>query len=586
MAKTTKVTDKDLGPLTRGDAKEPKKFVIEDKVVDVLDDYQAAWNYVSNSYHGLWDDCWAIYNNQRVKVGYESVSDYFVPITFSTVESILANVAGGKPKFMFMPTRPDQAKDTKVINALMDYYWDCNDMSLKVIPWIRDCILYGTGVLYVSWGANDKPDIKNIPLKDFFIDPTATRIENAAFAGYRYLTTKKDLQKAKVLDPETSEYVPMYKNLEDLEDTEPSHGEMTDKESKDLFMGSTLGKSAKKKQVECIYYVTPERLMVVANRRVLIRDEANPYYRKAEEGFPEVKGFLPFAVQRNYIDTSLFYAKGDVEVILDAQEMLNDTSNQKIDNISYVLNNMWALDPAYGHLKEQIESVPGGVITAPKGAIEPIDKPVVTGEADREILRIKEEIREATGADEVIKGVKADQRTTATEINAQISQAGQRFAMKLATLENEGFKQLATILFKMAQLFVTQEEAVRIVGPTGVEWETYDPTLYQGEYEPKVQLDATAKAEKEKRAAQYQNLYQVLLQNPMINQEELLKLLMEKVFDLDDDEASRLLVVPQIPAGPGMEGLIGPGGPQPGPVEEFSGEALAPVGPLPPQNLV
>lgn len=509
----------------------------------VLDDYRAAWDYTSGYYHSLWEDCWKLYNNQRVKIGYESVADTFVPLTFQSVEMILGAIAGGKPKFSYIPTNVTQTQDTKVLNALADYFWDLNDMSIKVIPWIRDSLLYGTGVLYVSWEI-DHPEVKNIPLKDFFVDPAATRLENARYAGYRYLTTKQDLKDAETLD-DNGEIKPLYKNLDQLTEF-ADKTQMTEKEQKDLYLGSTLGKDAKDKQVECIYYITHKRLIVVANRSVVIRDEPNPYYREASEGRQEIKGFYPFAVQRNYIDPALFYAKGDVEPIIGPQELLNDTANQKIDNISYVLDNMWALDPAYAHLKDEIESLPGGIITAPKGAIEPIDKPVVTQAADQEMARLKEVILDTTGAAELLP---QGGRMSATQVSYMSSLAKQRFSMKLVTLENEGFKQLADIIFKMSQIFVDQPMAVRVVGPSGVEWHAFERESYNGDYEPRVQLDATARAEKEARASKFQNLYQILLANPMVNQQELLKILMDKVFDLDDSESTQLLQVPP-PQGP------------------------------------
>src|SRR5690606_35706718 len=98
-----------------------------------------------------------------------------------------------------------------------------------------------------------------------------------------------------------------------------------------------------------------------------------------------------------------FYAKGDVAVIIDRQETLNDISNQKQDNITYVLNNMWQIDPQFSHLADQIESLPGAVFPIPRGALNPIEKTVVTQEGDAEMMRIKDEMRRATAADEVIQ---------------------------------------------------------------------------------------------------------------------------------------------------------------------------------------
>ena len=133
----------------------------------------------------------------------------------------------------------------------------------------------------------------------------------------------------------------------------------TDKSVKEKLMGTTL--SQDKSQVEILVYYTRKKKIVIANRDTLIYEGDNPYKREAskktvtnivdgiemttEVDIPEIKAFLPFAILRNYIDTSLFYAKGDVEVILPRQERLNDVSSQKSDNLTYTMNNMWQIDP-------------------------------------------------------------------------------------------------------------------------------------------------------------------------------------------------------------------------------------------------
>lgn len=81
------------------------------------------------------------------------------------------------------------------------------------------------------------------------------------------------------------------------------------------------------------------------------------------------------------------------------------------------------------------------------------------------MFRIKEEMRRATAADEVIQGVSQDKgRITATEIQAQMNQASRRFSTKLTNLEDEGYAQLGRIIFKMVQIFVDQKIAVRMAG--------------------------------------------------------------------------------------------------------------------------
>lgn len=537
-------------------------------VLSVIGDFDRARGYVQENYQTIWEDCFKAYNAIRTRRGYSGVADDFIPEVFSIVESLKAAIAGSKPKFKFMPLDEEQEQDTDVLNALVDYYWSCNNMTEKMLNWVGDMIIYGNGVFMVSW-ENDKPLIHHIPLSDFFVDPTATHINRpeergyAKFAGYRYLTSISQLKAKKMFDVDTGEMVSMYKNLNMVEDG--SLGDPDDKTRKEQLLGSTLGKDAAKHQVEIIEYYTAKKKIIIANRSVVIFDGENPFQReeKTTTGvalvdnnpvetktvIPAIQGFLPFAILRNYTDSNLFFARGDVEVLIPMQEALNDTSSQKRDNLAYALNNMWQIDPRFKHLAEQIESMPGAVFPIPKGALTPIEKQDVSPAADTEISRLTQAMRTASAADAAVQGVAQKfSRTTATEIAAQLNQASTRFTTKIQNLEDEGFAQLARIILKMVQIFVTKEIAVRIIGKTGATWKDYDPNKYTKEYDPRVILEATANAEAQQMASAVQVIAQYGMNNPLVNQEALLRKIFTSLLpDSPKDDIDELLTPPAPP---------------------------------------
>ena len=566
--------DKIAPELTEADKQQRRDDTVEqyesELVKLVNKDFKNARDYIKKFKQNTWDDAWSAYNGIRTKRGYDGIADDFIPETFTIVESIKANIAGGKPKFNFVPIREEQNQETEVINDLVDFYWDQNNMTEKVQDWVQDMLVYGNGIMMVSW-EGDMPHISNIPLRDFFVDPTATHMNRPGtpgypkYAGYRFLTTVEELKNRKIVDPDTGEMKLLYKNLDDI--GELNEDDPTDKTVKEKLLGSTL--PDKKGQVEVIVYYTRKKKIVIANRETLIYDGENPYKREKKTKsvtrlidnvemtsnveFPEIKGFLPFAILRNYVDTSLFYAKGDVEVILPRQERLNDISSQKSDNLTYVMNNMWQIDPQYKHLAEQIESFPGAVFPLPQGALTAIEKQSIGADADNEMFRIKEEMRRATAADEVIQGVSQDKgRVTATEIQAQMNQASQRFSTKLTNLEDEGYAQLGRIIFKMVQIFVDSPMAVKVVGADGSQWRDFDPEEYSGEYEPKVQLESTTKAIRAEEGQKYALIHQMFAQSPYVNQFEFTKLYLEAMLDMNADKLKKLVVDPQANPAPPM----------------------------------
>lgn len=538
----------------------------------VVSDFNSARKYVKEHYEGVWADCFKSYNSIRTNRGYAGTADEFVPETFSIVESLKASIAGAKPKFKFLPVTQDQEVDTEALNALAEFYWTQNNMTGKILNWVGDMIIYGNGVFYVTW-QDGKPLIQHIPLSDFFVDPTATHMNRpeepgyARYAGHRYLTGMENLKERKKVNLETGELESYYKNLDEIGNSAADDG--MDKDRKEQLIGSTLGKDALKQQIEIIEYFTRKKHVVIANRQVIILEEDNSNQRAAEEvteigildgeafeykrEIPEIQGFLPYAILRNYVDNSLFFARGDVEVILKVQEALNDTASQKRDNIDYALNNMWGIDPRFKHLASQMESAPGNVFPIPKGALYALEKQDMSNAADAEIMRLTQAMRTATAADAAVQGTSQKfSRTTATEVQAQLNQASMRFTTKVQNLEDEGFAQLARIIYKMIQIFVDKPLAVRQIGVKGINWLDYDPARYTGEYEPVVVLESTADREDAELTQAMQIAAQFSLNNPLVNQKEFLRRMYKTLFSehLTDDDIESMLDAPQPVMGP------------------------------------
>lgn len=521
-------------------------------LANVINDFNASWEYTQGSWHNRWRDNQALYNGNRVKRGYVGITDTFIPMAFSTVETLTSGLFGSKPKFGFLApeNKPDQKTD--ILNSLVDFYWDKDQWSLKIINTGRNMFKLGTAIDYFFW-ENDHPVMINVPIRDFFIDPTASSLQTARYCGRRFLTTIDKLKDFEIVDldaePDADGNYPMkpkYTNLDKIVPNSGSTGENTDKQEKDNLYGAVVS-DKNVKQVEVIEYWTEDRTVSVMNRAIVIEDSENYYKSKAKANGDEYPcGLLPFADARDYTDESLFYAKGEIDIIGDQNELLNDLTNQNIDAITFTLNPMYRLDPKYAHLMPEIESLPGAGIPAEQGGFEWLPFQAIPRNAFEERANIKNEIRETTASSEVIKGVSATGgRSTATEINAQVAGAGQRFSLKVTQIENGYFHQMSKIIFKMIQLYVTEPMMVRIVGKDGARWEQFDPSEFDGNYEPRVQLEASINNEKQQESADAKEMLGAFLNDPDINQQELKKLVLQRSFDLDPDEVELLIAQAQ-----------------------------------------
>lgn len=514
----------------------------DDLVEKVTKGWKASWDYRDSSYHTIWQDMNKLYNSERVYVGYNGISDTFVPMSNSTVETMVAATSGDKPEVVYFPTDPAQSPDTDILNALYAYYWDLDQWTLKSIGHNRNLFKIGSGVGYMYWNI-DHPCWRVIPLRDFFCDPAATILnyqEEADYMGFRFLSTVDSLQAEKIVDPETGELVAKYKNLDKL--GKYSSGDKTAKEEQDQFMGSTM--KDKDNQVEVICYYTLDEVIYVGNRKEVIYYGVNDFKQRQQFlGYENPTGMFPFFVDANQPDETQLYGTSVLQPIAKPQELLNDLTNQNIDAVTWALDPVMELDPMYQDYIPKIQNVPGAVYPFKPGSYQSVQKAPIQSSVFNERTNIKNEIRETTGVDEILKGVQAEQAATATAIKAQAATSGRRFDLLTVQLQSGGYYQQAKLTFQLIQHYVTQPTMLRIIGEAGAEWKKYDPQFFKGDYEPRVKLKSTLDNEKNLKMRDIKEMYSALLGSPFVNQQELTRLTVEKAYSLEPDEAQALVQV-------------------------------------------
>lgn len=529
------------------DKKTGLKTENDEFVAGIVADFDSSWNYTSGSYHDYWSKMLKLYNSERTLVGYRGTSDTFVPMSYSTIETMTAATSGDKPAVEFIPTKLGQSEETDVLNNLYSMYWDLDNWSNKDIVHNRGLFIYGTFVDYYYWNI-DHPCRELIPIRDFFIDPAAKMFnyqDSARYMGHRFLASKSLLKKEVVVNPETGELEPKFKNLEKCEPWNDS-GEQTDKEQKDTLMGTTLDKTAQADQIEVICHWTLDEVTYIGNRQEVIYHYKN-YYKERQEtlGYPNPTGMFPYACDAYDADESLFYGTSALQSIWKPQEMLNDITNQNVDAVSWALDPLMELDPMYSNYIDKIRNVIGGIMPFKPGSFKAVEKPTVPYQAFTERQNIKNEIREATAIDQVVKGIATNKDTTATEVKAQVAAAGRRFDMLLSQLENGGYYTAAKLVFQMIQLYVTQPTMVRVLGDKGIDWQQFDPQFFKGDYEPRVKLKATIQNEKQMKMRDLKEMYSVMVGNPYIDQQAMTAYITQKAFGIEPDEAQALMLDPQ-----------------------------------------
>ena len=565
-----------------------------------LQKFDDSWLYAQQNYHQRWERNWKLYHNIRVKRSHDGVVKTFVPMVNSTVNTLVAALFNNNPSVKYIPNHPDQEADTAVLNEIYDDFARKDNWVQKNKANGKQGLITGNFACFYEW-RDDKDGgyvhKEVVPIRDMIIDPQSHSYRDWRYVGRRYFASKKALENEKCWDFEKQKEVKRFKNLSEVQ---PS-GSLTDYESdkarKDQAIGSTAPGDGD--IVECVEIWTRSKVVVIANRNTIIEEKENPYYKlekaqferkKAEydvdmleyeqkvadwnaerqlqltlygqdigeypyakpeftvEFNEEMAGFLPFAHGRDYEDISLTYGDSDVDIIADQQELLNDLTELNIEAVLYQLYPEKTLDPKYSAYANDLNPRPGKVYPLPAGAMLWNNPPAIPTNAFNERLNIKAEMREAVSVSEVNKGVAMTDKTTATEIKAQMGQADQRITEKAQTLANDFFFQEAKIVLKMLQLYAPDKLYVRTIQDANVTFEKVDMSRFVGDYTPMVTLDIQKRYEEAQQQQAYIDAYQMIIQDPTNNLMAAKQILYKKIMpSLTDEEIEQIITPAQAP---------------------------------------
>ena len=566
-----------------------------------LQKFDDSWLYAQQNYHQRWERNWKLYHNIRTKRSHDGVVKTFVPMVNSTVNTLVAALFNSNPSVKYLPNHPDQEADTAVLNEIYDDFARKDNWVQKNKINGKQGLITGNYACFYEW-KDDKDGgyvhKEVVPIRDMIIDPQSHSYRDWRYVGRRYFASKKALAKETCWDVEKGKEVKRFKNLDEIQPSGSITDYESDKVKKDQFLGATA--PGDEDSVECIEIWTRSKVVVIANRSCIIEEKENPYYRlekahferqkaefdldmlEYEQGLeawnieraqtltlygydigeyqvekPEFKadfneemaGFLPFAHGRDYEDISLTYGDSDVDIMADQQELLNDMTELNIEAVLYTLYPEKTLDPKFSTWANDLNPRPGKVYPLPAGAMVWNQPPTIPTNAFNERLNVKSEMREAVAVSEITKGVSMSDKTTATEIKAQMGQADQRITEKAQTLANDFFFQEAKIVLKLLQLNAPDKLYVRTVQDANVAFEEVDMNRFVGDYTPMVTLDIQKKYEEAQQQEAYLNAFQMIIQDPTNNLQAAKQILYKKIMPSLTNEEIEQIITPADTAG-------------------------------------
>lgn len=586
-------------------------------------------------------ECYRLYMGEPESV-VEGRSNLFIPRTYEEVDTIRARMVKSffstRPYIDFNPSPTANATpETMAANSekgilaasILSTQLDRNKIVQVFYNFVTDFLIKPASILQVGWRYETKEvergvpilrqhpftgewyndfqmviedaviwddnEITNVEFTDFWVDPRGKDLDEARYVFHREFLTREQIESRLEL-LERGQWGQVYElDWEAIAgastQTEGVHEFMEEAglstESSDAFMNANRG--SKMALYEVLHYWTDKDHAIILNRCALAFDGQNPYEKHGKKPFV-VATFEPLSNQ--------FYGLSAVKIIKHLQAELNTNRNQRIDNVSFVLNRMWKVRKSANLRDDELISRPHGKIEVNNlDDIEPIITPDVTASAYNEESIIKQDMENVLAVPSVVRGVSSSKDETATEVVTKSSNAGIRFDTKIMVYECMSIERLAYLCDCNNQQFMDAARVARIYGMDGPDqWRMVDPMDIQGEwdYTPSGSNTDPA-ANREVKRQQFTQLMTVAQNIPFIKQYELVKLWLG-TFDIRD--VNKILKSPEEMAyeqqqaamqaqqeaamaaqAQGMVGPdgtpMGPGGPMIGP----DGMPMMPMGP-------
>ncbi len=321
------------------------------------------------------------YKNQLTLDMIANVIDTQIPIMSSQPPKIDVIPVGASDESKFV---------ANTLQAQIDDLWYMRDMATLVPEWLTDYLVYGTGIVKLNWNMHDDlPDCDIVDPFSFYVNPSATKLENASWIIHMAPRPMYEIQE---LFPEKGHLVkPMGKlsEYEALKITEVRQGDkaliqVTDSHGTETnyFEGET----------EAMQNLEERALLV----EVYMRDGSVEYTDedsdKSKVGKPKYPGGLrkicmandiilydgpskyqfldkmnrcpypfPYVVMKNGGSAHSFWGKPEPKRLKSINLALDRIASQVMDNVHLIANPMFVVDET-ADVQDQINNKPGAVI--------------------------------------------------------------------------------------------------------------------------------------------------------------------------------------------------------------------------------
>lgn len=486
--------------------------------------------------------------------------ELFIPMSYSTVETIVPAMLSGNPKMGVMPRTMGSEVNVATVKGLLESQQDQAKVPLKLQTVAKDGLIYGTGIGKTYWRNEfrlqrslqpdvgpggmvvgepelheiyDDPDFDAVDPIDFISDPFCSDIQRSDGCFHRTWRSNSYVRKMveggqwRNLDGLSADA------LAGLADGKKYDEVWNERKTAGDPVGGTgvtpVGARGKIAVHEVLEFHDGEQIVTILDRQVAVASGPNPSWH----------GEYPFQAFRPTEVTHEFHGIGEIEPIEQLQREMNTLRTQRRYNADLVLQRTFAYTEGVVDA-DDIQFGPGYAIPVPGDPREllfPIPVGDIPASGYEEEDRISGDIDRTSGISDVIAGAGlSGGGDTATGVQLVQSAASRRIENKTRRLELEIIDPSAAQFVALSQQKILQNRIVRIPSrPTPDQpdrrwaWLELGPPELMGEFDIRCVSGSTQPENIPQNRADAQMAMTLFGENPAVDQMKLTAWSVEKM---------------------------------------------------------
>jgi hypothetical protein len=583
-------------------------------------------------YDATWHRLLDLYTGKHFPTGMQDEDRIAINMAFSTINVIFPALTVNHPKIEVLANKAEDEDRAVIAEAVVNYWWKHYDFRSPFRRAAKDFLTFGHGWIKVGYkfeeedvsleedekktqlmelgsqvdsfaGENpdlaadlpteeeiaanasgtktiileDRPTLERVSPFDMFVDPEATCMDDARWIAQRIVRPLEDVQDDK-----------RYKSKTRLNCKADA-----------VISSDWLSQEQKRKMDSDIDRVTVYEFYDLVSNTMCVFCEGSDDYLIDSKKMPYSFGH-PYEFVANYEVPDEFYPIGDLEMIEAPQQELNKTRSQMMNHRKkYGRKYLYRASALGPEGRQGLESNEDNIAIEVIDDNQPLQDVIIpvpitpmAGDLYQYSDIIQGDMDKVSGVNEYARGATPEVRRTATEAAMIQDGANARSADKLAVIEI-AIGAIARKVLKLAQQYMTSEDAARITGSDGEQfWFEYDYEDIDGEFDFQVEAGSTQPQNETNRRQQAVAMMNSLgpFIGTVIDPQALVKHVLQFGFGVKSPGKFMAPPPPPMPMGPDGQPAVGPdgqpmqdpnapqGGPPQGPPQGPPPEGMMPMG--------